>query len=125
MTKKLDAQSNKFDVKMESLSNSVQQQLKTHQSNTKQMMTVHREHIDTSLKELAVAFNNINGNITANSNAIASITDKLNSFDNGPNNKRQKHGNAATAEVYTMGNADALWVNRGAHAPEPGGVGIQ
>eukprot|EP00957_Ditylum_brightwellii_P207750 15354387-Ditylum_brightwellii.AAC.1 len=108
MTKKLDAQSHKFDAKMESLSNSVQLQLTTHQSNTKQMMTAHREHTDTLLKELAVAFNNITGNITANSNAIASITDKLNSFNNGPHNKRQKHGNAATADVYAMGNAGAL-----------------
>eukprot|EP00957_Ditylum_brightwellii_P040198 3041351-Ditylum_brightwellii.AAC.1 len=72
------------------------------------MMTVHWEHCDASLKELAVAFNNITGNITANSNAITSITDKLNSFNNGPHNKRQKHGNAATADVYAMGNADAL-----------------
>eukprot|EP00957_Ditylum_brightwellii_P120312 9180114-Ditylum_brightwellii.AAC.1 len=89
------------------------------------MMAAHREHIDASLKELAVAFNNITGNITANSNAIASITDKLNSFDNGPHNKRQKYGNAAAADAYAKGNADALQVNRGAHAPDPGGVGIQ
>ena len=125
MTKKLDAQSQKFDVNMESLANSVQQQLTTHQSNTEQMMTAHREYIDASLKELAVAFNNITGNITANSNAISSITDELNNFDNGPHNKRQKHGNAATVDVYAMGNADALWVNRDAHAPDPGGVGVQ
>eukprot|EP00957_Ditylum_brightwellii_P072987 5546356-Ditylum_brightwellii.AAC.1 len=98
MAKKLDAQSQKFDVKLESLANSDQQQLTTHQSNTEQMMTAHRKHIDASLKELAVAFNNITGNITANSNAIASIMDKLNNFDNGPNNKRQKHGNAATVD---------------------------
>eukprot|EP00957_Ditylum_brightwellii_P202827 15331961-Ditylum_brightwellii.AAC.1 len=31
MAKKLDAQSQKFDVKMENLANSVQQQLTTHQ----------------------------------------------------------------------------------------------
>eukprot|EP00957_Ditylum_brightwellii_P174946 13321052-Ditylum_brightwellii.AAC.1 len=89
------------------------------------MMTAHREHIDTSLKELAVAFNNITGNITANSNAISSITDKLNNFDDGPHNKRQKHGNVATVDTYVMENADALQVNRGAHAPDPGGVGVQ
>eukprot|EP00957_Ditylum_brightwellii_P178282 13578437-Ditylum_brightwellii.AAC.1 len=73
------------------------------------MMTAHRKHIDALLKELAVAFNNVTGNITANSNAISSITDKINTFDNGPHNKRQKHGNAATADTYAMGNADALW----------------
>eukprot|EP00957_Ditylum_brightwellii_P104795 7987907-Ditylum_brightwellii.AAC.1 len=112
------------DKKM-SLANSVQQQLTTHQSNTSQMMTAHREHIDALLKELAVAFNNITGNITANSNAISSITDMLNTFNNGPHNKRQKHGNAATADAYAMGNADALQVNRGAHAPDPGGVGVK
>eukprot|EP00957_Ditylum_brightwellii_P084250 6406009-Ditylum_brightwellii.AAC.1 len=39
IAKKLDAQSEKFDDKMESLANPVQQQLTTHQSSTKQMMT--------------------------------------------------------------------------------------
>eukprot|EP00957_Ditylum_brightwellii_P011640 879305-Ditylum_brightwellii.AAC.1 len=89
------------------------------------MMTAHREHIDALLKELVVAFNNITDNITANSNAISSITDKLNNFNNSPHNKRQKHGNAATADAYAMGNADALGVNRGAYAPDPGGVGVE
>jgi len=89
MAKKLVAQSEKFDDKMEGLANSIQQQLTTHQSSTKQMMTAQHEQIDALLKELAVALNNITGNITANSKAISSIIDKLNNFNDGPHNKRQ------------------------------------
>ena len=40
----------------------------------------------------------------------------------GPNNKRQKHGDKEAVAVEVMGNADTLCHNRDAHAPEPGSV---
>eukprot|EP00957_Ditylum_brightwellii_P108704 8291724-Ditylum_brightwellii.AAC.1 len=73
MAKKLDAQSQKFDKKMESLATSVQQQLSTHQINTEQMMAAQREHIDASLQKMVESLNDISGNVKLNSNAISTI----------------------------------------------------
>eukprot|EP00957_Ditylum_brightwellii_P163456 12444542-Ditylum_brightwellii.AAC.1 len=110
---------------MESLATSVQQQLNTHQTNTKQMMPAHRGHIDTSLQKIVAAMNNFSGNVTANINAIDTIRERLSLPTEGPHYKRQKYGYEPNADADVMENADALWVNRGAHVPDPGGVGVR
>eukprot|EP00957_Ditylum_brightwellii_P026057 1970105-Ditylum_brightwellii.AAC.1 len=88
MAKKLDAQSQKFDKKMESLVTSVQQQLITHQTSAEQIMAAQREHIDTSLQKMVAVLNDFSGNVKSNSNAIDTIRESLSLPTEGPHYKR-------------------------------------
>eukprot|EP00957_Ditylum_brightwellii_P198230 15104858-Ditylum_brightwellii.AAC.1 len=125
MAKKLDAQSQKFHEKKENLATSVQQQLSTHQINTEQMMAAQREHIDTSLQKMVDKLNDFSGNVKSNSNVIDTICESLSLLTEGLHYKRQKYGNKVNADADVMDDADALWVNRGAHIPDPEGVGVR
>eukprot|EP00957_Ditylum_brightwellii_P108684 8289905-Ditylum_brightwellii.AAC.1 len=96
MAKKLDAQTQNFDSKMDALAMSVLEQLSTNQHSLQQMMQEHRNHLDAKI-------------IVANSD--------------GPHNKRQKHSNEDTDPAEVMENVDALRSSRDACAPDPGGAG--
>eukprot|EP00957_Ditylum_brightwellii_P073767 5606149-Ditylum_brightwellii.AAC.1 len=62
--------------------------------------------------------------VNKHSKQIQSMQTHINDTSCGPHNKQQKHGNAATADAVVMEDADALSVNRDAHAPDQGGVGV-
>eukprot|EP00957_Ditylum_brightwellii_P005669 432145-Ditylum_brightwellii.AAC.1 len=73
------------------------------------MMAAHQEHIDTSLQKIVTAMNNVSGNLTANSNAIDTIRERLSLSTEGPHYKRQKYGYEPNADADIMENANALW----------------
>eukprot|EP00957_Ditylum_brightwellii_P050467 3827147-Ditylum_brightwellii.AAC.1 len=110
---------------MESLATSVQQQLSTHQTDTEKMMAAQWEHIDASLQKMVAVLNDFSGNVKSNSNAIDTICESLSLPTDGPHYKRQKYGYEINADTDVMEDADALQVNRGAHVPDPGGVGVR
>eukprot|EP00957_Ditylum_brightwellii_P096105 7322028-Ditylum_brightwellii.AAC.1 len=89
MAKKLDAQSQKIDAKMESLATSLQQELSTHQVNTEQMMAAQLEHIDASPQKMVDVLNGFSGNVKSNSNVIDTICESLSLPTEGPHYKRQ------------------------------------
>eukprot|EP00957_Ditylum_brightwellii_P117624 8971482-Ditylum_brightwellii.AAC.2 len=81
------------------------------------------EYLYSTLRVLLGLIQQVSTTIINHTNQIDSIRAHVGESSDGPHNKTQKHGNVATAEAEVMENVDALWVNRDAHAPDPGGVG--
>eukprot|EP00957_Ditylum_brightwellii_P092850 7068773-Ditylum_brightwellii.AAC.1 len=59
ITKKLDAQSNQFDNKIDSLATLVQQQLTANQSNTQQLLKEQCDYLDSTLTLLLESIKNM------------------------------------------------------------------
>eukprot|EP00957_Ditylum_brightwellii_P082453 6269221-Ditylum_brightwellii.AAC.1 len=76
------------------------------------MMAAQQQHIDASLQKMVDVLNGFSGNVKSNSNAMDTICESLSLPTEGPHYKRQKYGNEVNAD-------------RGAHIPDPGGVGVR
>eukprot|EP00957_Ditylum_brightwellii_P162505 12373782-Ditylum_brightwellii.AAC.1 len=123
MTKNVDAQSNKFDNKIDSLAMSVQHQLTTNQSNIQQLLQEQLNYLDSTLTLLLESIKNMPSTVDKHSKQIKSMQTHIDDTSCSPHNKQQKHSNDATAEADVMENVDALQVNRDTPAPDPGGMG--
>eukprot|EP00957_Ditylum_brightwellii_P201529 15326072-Ditylum_brightwellii.AAC.1 len=117
-------QRNKNDAKIDSLDTSVQQQLSTNQIDTQQMMKDQRKYLDSNMRVLIGLIQQVSTTIVNHTNQIDSIRVHIGKSSDSPHNERQKHGKVAAAEAEVMESADALQVNRDAHASDPGGVGV-
>eukprot|EP00957_Ditylum_brightwellii_P039869 3018465-Ditylum_brightwellii.AAC.1 len=123
MAKKLNAQTQNFDIKIEALSTSVQEQLCTNQQNLQQILQDHWEYLDWNLATMIQTIQLLSSSENTHGTEIKAMQFQMIEASEGPHNKRQKYGDDDAEAAVVMGNADTLRHNRDAHAPDPGGMG--